>query len=50
MIDAILPDDLIETGGDRSIRFILFPRERHSGQGNVTLAMMAIRLTVSDRG
>jgi hypothetical protein len=42
MIDAILPDDLIETGDDRSIRYILFPRERRSGQGKVTLAMMAI--------
>jgi uncharacterized protein (TIGR04141 family) len=37
-----LPDDLIQTGDDRSIRYILFPRERRSGQGNVTLAMMAI--------
>jgi hypothetical protein len=42
MIDAILPDNLIEAGDDRSIRYILFPRERRSGQGNVTLAMMAI--------
>ena len=42
LIDAILPDDLIETGEDRSIRYILFPRERGIGQGNVTLAMSAI--------
>jgi uncharacterized protein (TIGR04141 family) len=42
LIDAILPDDLIETGEDRSIRYILFPRERGTGQGNVTLAMTAI--------
>jgi uncharacterized protein (TIGR04141 family) len=42
MIDAILPDDLIETGEDRSIRYILFPRERGTGQGNVTLTMTAI--------
>jgi uncharacterized protein (TIGR04141 family) len=42
LIDAILPDDLIETGEDRSIRYILFPRERGIGQGNVTLAMTAI--------
>jgi uncharacterized protein (TIGR04141 family) len=42
MIDAILPDDLIETGEDRSIRYILFPRERGIGQGNVTLTMTAI--------
>lgn len=41
-IDAILPDDLIETGDDRSIRYILFPRERGTGRGNVTLAMAAI--------
>jgi uncharacterized protein (TIGR04141 family) len=42
LIDSILPDDLIETGEDRSIKYILFPRERSSGQGNVTLAMTAI--------
>lgn len=42
LIDAILPDDLIETGEDRSIRYILFPRERGIGQGNVTLTMAAI--------
>jgi uncharacterized protein (TIGR04141 family) len=42
LIDSILPDDLIETGEDRSIKYILFPRERSSRQGNVTLAMTAI--------
>jgi uncharacterized protein (TIGR04141 family) len=51
MIDAILPDDLIETGEDRSIRYILFPRERGIGQGNVTLTMTAIaRLLDGDAG
>jgi len=42
LIDTILPDDLIEAGDDRSIRYILFPRERGIGQGKVTLAMTAI--------
>jgi uncharacterized protein (TIGR04141 family) len=42
LIDTILPDDLIEVGDERSIRYILFPRERGTGQGKVTLAMTAI--------
>jgi Insertion element 4 transposase N-terminal/Family of unknown function (DUF6119) len=33
---------LLKSGEDRSIRYILFPRERGIGQGNVTLAMTAI--------
>jgi uncharacterized protein (TIGR04141 family) len=41
-IDAILPDDLIEAGEDRSIRYILFPRERGTGQGRITLTTTAI--------
>ena len=47
LVDAILPDDLIETGDDRSIRYILFPRERGIGRGNVTLAMAAISRLLS---
>jgi uncharacterized protein (TIGR04141 family) len=43
LIDTILPDDLIETGEDRSIKYILFPRERGVGQGNVMLPMARIR-------
>jgi uncharacterized protein (TIGR04141 family) len=55
LIDTILPDDLIETGDDRSIRYILFPYERGFGQGRVTLAMAAVgnllnQLQVSDSG
>jgi uncharacterized protein (TIGR04141 family) len=53
LIDTILPDDLIETGDDRSIRYILFPHERGRGHGRVTLATAAIakllsQLQVSD--
>lgn len=43
LIDTILPDDLIETGDDRSIRYVLFPRERGTGQGNVLIPMARIR-------
>jgi uncharacterized protein (TIGR04141 family) len=41
-IDAILPDDLIDVGEDRSIRYIVFPRERGTGQGRVTLGTNTI--------
>lgn len=41
-VDAVLPDDLIEAGEDRSIRYILFPHERGTGQGRITLATTAI--------
>jgi uncharacterized protein (TIGR04141 family) len=42
-IDAILPDDLIDVGEDRSIKYIVFPRERGFGQGRITLSVAAIR-------
>lgn len=42
-IDTILPDDLINVGDDRSIKYIVFPRERGIGQGRVTLSVAAIR-------
>ena len=42
-IDAILPDDLINVGEDRSIKYIVFPRERGVGQGRITLSVAAIR-------
>jgi uncharacterized protein (TIGR04141 family) len=41
-VDVILPDDLIEVGDDRSIRYIVFPRERRTGQGRVTLTTAAV--------
>jgi uncharacterized protein (TIGR04141 family) len=41
-IDAILPDDLINMGEDRSIKYIVFPHERGIGQGRITLAVAAI--------
>lgn len=41
-IDAILPDDLINVGEDRSIKYVVFPHERGIGQGRVTLAVAAI--------
>jgi uncharacterized protein (TIGR04141 family) len=41
-VDTILPDDLIEVGDDRSIRYIVFPYERGTGAGRVTLATSAI--------
>lgn len=53
LIDTILPDDLIEPGEDRFIRYILFPYERGFGHGRVTLVMAAVgtllnQLQVSD--
>jgi uncharacterized protein (TIGR04141 family) len=50
LIDTLLPDDLIETGDDRSIKYILFPRERGLGQGNVTLAMATVRRLLGQSG
>lgn len=41
-VDTILPDDLIEVGDDRSIRYIVFPYERGIGRGRVTLTTSAI--------
>jgi uncharacterized protein (TIGR04141 family) len=41
-IDTILPDDLIEVGEDRSIRYVLFPHERGIGHGRITLTTAAI--------
>jgi len=41
-VDTILPDDLIEVGDDRSIRYIVFPYERGVGSGRVTLTTSAI--------
>ena len=41
-IDTILPDDLLEVGEDRAIRYIVFPHERGTGQGRVVLAPVAI--------
>jgi uncharacterized protein (TIGR04141 family) len=42
-IDAILPDDLLDVGDDRSISTIAFPRERGATHGRPTLttAMLA---------
>jgi uncharacterized protein (TIGR04141 family) len=49
-IDAILPDDLINVGEDRSIKYIVFPRERGVGQGRITLSVAAIRGLVLQPG
>jgi uncharacterized protein (TIGR04141 family) len=49
-IDTILPDDLIEVGDDRSIRYIVFPRERGTGQGRTTLALSSIAAFLSKSG
>jgi uncharacterized protein (TIGR04141 family) len=49
-IDAILPDDLINVGEDRSIKYIVFPRERGIGQGRINLAMAAISDLVAQSG
>jgi uncharacterized protein (TIGR04141 family) len=50
LIDTILPDDLIEAGEDRSIKYILFPRERRNGARNVTLAMARVSRLLSQLG
>jgi uncharacterized protein (TIGR04141 family) len=49
-IDAILPDDLIEVGDDRSIRYIVFLRERGIGQGRTTLALSSVAAFMSRSG
>jgi uncharacterized protein (TIGR04141 family) len=46
-IDSILPDDLIEVGEDRFIKYILFPHERGIGQGRVTLPTAALSVLVA---
>lgn len=46
-IDAILPDDLLEVGDDRSISRIAFPRERGTGHGRVNLTVGTIAAFVS---
>ena len=50
LVDTLLPDDLIETGDDRSIKYILFPRERGLGQGNMTLTMAMMRRVLGHFG
>jgi uncharacterized protein (TIGR04141 family) len=49
-IDAILPDDLINVGEDRSIKYIVFPHERGIGQGRITLAVAAISELIAQFG
>lgn len=41
-IDAILPDDLLDVGADRSINVIAFPRERGAKHGRTTLTTALI--------
>jgi uncharacterized protein (TIGR04141 family) len=42
-VDALLPDDLIDVGDDRSIQYVLYPRERqHSAcRTTLTVAMLS---------
>jgi uncharacterized protein (TIGR04141 family) len=41
-VDAILPDDLLDVGDDRSISAIAFPNERGAGHGRRTLTVARI--------
>jgi len=41
-VDAILPDDLLDVGEDRSISVIAFPRERGAGHGRRTLTVARV--------
>lgn len=49
-IDAILPDDLLDVDDERSIGYILYPRERKSSacRRNLTIEAIAARLRASD--
>lgn len=41
-LDVIFPDDLLEVGDDRSIRYIAFPGERRLGGGRITLPISIV--------
>jgi hypothetical protein len=38
-VDALLPDDLIDVGDDRSIQYVLYPRERQPNACRTTLTV-----------
>jgi uncharacterized protein (TIGR04141 family) len=46
-IDAILPDDLLDVGEDRSISCIAFPNERGAGKGRRTLTVARIAILIA---